>query len=71
MYNVNFENENIELKKLLLECEKILDENNATSLGSSYCSYCQCRTYDGNKGLIHENNCIMIKLRKVVGRNLQ
>ena len=45
--------------------EQKLDELNAEyGTEKDLCIYCEADGYTGEKGIIHENNCPIIKLRK-------
>jgi hypothetical protein len=54
-------------KTLLLEAHEILDDLNASELKiNDVCYFCHVRGYNG-KGILHTDNCILIKIRQVLG----
>ena len=52
---------------LLIECEKWIDALNAKNpFDGSYCIYCKSKIHDGNVGIVHITDCLIVKLRKEI-----
>lgn len=61
--------ERIKLLKLLNECENVLDSRNAEQGNSKmYCLCCMSTEYNGREGIIHDNDCLIKRIRGVLPR---
>ena len=52
-------------RALIEEAEKELDSANYLfGTKNQLCIYCSANLYDGQKGVIHKDNCILFKIRR-------
>jgi len=60
--NKLLEKRNKYLYNLIFQIEEELDELNMEK--GNLCIYCDSKEYDGINGIVHKNDCLIIKLRK-------
>lgn len=56
------------LLELLGEIHEKLDDTNARfgSINNGFCLWCSSMVYDGKEGIIHDLDCIIRKIRRVI-----
>jgi len=61
-----------ELETLLKEAEQKLDDINAKAgIKGSLCGYCHSETYYGKEGIIHEDTCLIKRIRKALQEGMK